>query len=188
MLAERGVPRKPPTATYQTRVRDYSGIERAVGDAALSAYAQLYGRVQRKLFSEVMAGRSAASLKNEYLGRYGIPARMFNGVRISMEGKVASVKEQRKLRLDSFGKRIVAAEREIAKVARGGRWDQVHQKRRRLTNLRARLAGLQDDVTAGRVRLCFGSKRLWRRQHHLAENGYASHEEWLQRLAGRSQR
>ena len=179
MLAERGVPRKPPTATYQTRIRDYSGIERAVGDAALSAYAQLYGRVQRKLFSEVMAGRSAASLKNEYLGRYGIPARMFNGVRISLEGKVASVKEQRKLRLDSFGKRIVAAEREIAKVARGGRWDQVHQKRRRLTNLRARLAGLQDDVAAGRVRLCFGSKRLWRRQHNLAENGYSSHEEWL---------
>ena len=29
-------------------------------------------------------------------------------------------------------------------------------------------------------RLCFGSKRLWRKQHHLEANGYASHEEWLQ--------
>jgi len=29
------------------------------------------------------------------------------------------------------------------------------------------------------VRLCFGSKRLWRKQRHLAENGYSSHEEWL---------
>ena len=32
---------------------------------------------------------------------------------------------------------------------------------------------------AGRVRLCFGSKRLWRKQYHLETNGYASHEEWL---------
>ena len=29
------------------------------------------------------------------------------------------------------------------------------------------------------MRLCFGSKRLWRKQHHLAENGYSRHEEWL---------
>jgi len=27
--------------------------------------------------------------------------------------------------------------------------------------------------------LCFGSKRLWRKQHNLPENGYSSHEEWL---------
>ena len=29
------------------------------------------------------------------------------------------------------------------------------------------------------MRQRFGSKRLWRKQHHLAENGYASHQEWL---------
>ena len=29
------------------------------------------------------------------------------------------------------------------------------------------------------MRLCFGPKRLWRKQHHLEANGYASHEEWL---------
>ena len=49
--AENSVPKKPLTATYQTPVRDYSGIERAVGDAALSNYAELYGQVQRKLFA-----------------------------------------------------------------------------------------------------------------------------------------
>ena len=32
---------------------------------------------------------------------------------------------------------------------------------------------------AERVRLCFGSKRLWRKQHHLEQNGYASHDEWI---------
>ena len=38
---------------------------------------------------------------------------------------------------------------------------------------------LESDVASGRVRLCFGSKRLWRKQHHLKANGYGSHEAWL---------
>ena len=118
-------------------------------------------------------------LKSEYLKRYGIPARMFNGVRVSLEGKVASVKEQQKLRVDSLGRQIARAERQIADAAQRGRWDQVHQRRRRLAALQWQRAGLQDDVEAERVRLCFGSQRLWRRQHNLAENGYSSHEEWL---------
>ena len=80
--------------TYQTRIADYGGVNRAVGDAALDAYAELYGRVERKLFAEVAAGRLATSLKSVYLQRHGIPARMFNAVRVLLEGKVASVKEQ----------------------------------------------------------------------------------------------
>ena len=87
---------RSPMATYQDRIRDYVGMERVDGDAALSAYAELYGRVERKVFSEVSAGRSAASLKGGYQKRYGIPARMFNGVRVSLEGKVASAREQQK--------------------------------------------------------------------------------------------
>ena len=67
-----------------------------------SAYAELYGRVERKLFAAVAAGRSAAALKSEYLQRHGIPARMFNGLCVSLEGQVASVKEQQKRQLDSL--------------------------------------------------------------------------------------
>ena len=159
--------RSSPVATYQTRICDYGGMERAAGDGALSAYAELYGRVERKLFAEVAAGRSAASLKSEYLKRYGIPARMFNAVRVSLEGKVASVREQQKLRLDSLGRRIARAQRQIAGAAEHGRWDQVHQKRRRLATLQSRLAALEDDIEQERVRLCFGSKRLWHKQHNL---------------------
>ena len=45
-----------PMVTYQTRICDYGGMERSAGDAALSAYAELYGLVERKLFAEVAAG------------------------------------------------------------------------------------------------------------------------------------
>ena len=157
--------------TYQTRVSVYAGRDRAGGDAALAACGELYGRVQRKLFAAFAAGRSVASLKGEYLREYGIPARMFNGVRVSVEGKIASVREGMKLRLDDLERRIARAERQVSKAVRKGRRQQAHQKRRRLANLRCRLTGLEADIAEGRVRLCFGSKRLWRQQRRLGANG-----------------
>ena len=170
---------EPLVSTYQTRIADYADMNRVVGDAALDAYAELYGRVERNLFAEVAAGRSATSLKSVYLQRYGIPARMFNAVRVLLEGKVASVREQQKLRLDDLQRRIARAERQVSDAAERGRLDQVHQKKQRLANLRHRLATLEADIASGRVRLCFGSKRLWRKQHDLDANSYASHQEWL---------
>ena len=167
------------TGTYQTRTVDYAGLDRSAGDAVLAAYGELYGRVQRKLFAEVGAGRSTTSLKSAYLKRHGIPARMFNAVRVSLDGKISSVRETMGLRRESLQRRIARAEQQIADAAEHGRLDQVHQKKRRLANLRHRLAALEADIAAGRVRLCFGSKRLWRKQDQLAENGYGSHEEWL---------
>ena len=166
-------------STYQTRIADYGDVEPTHGEAALAAYAELYGGVQRKLFADFSAGELPASLKRVYLQRYGIPARMFNGLRVSLEGKVSSVRETMVLRRDSLQRRIARAECEMEKAVKGGRRAQVHHKRRRLANLRCRLAGLEADVAAGRVRLCFGSKRLWRKQHDLEVNGYGSHEEWL---------
>ena len=166
-------------ATCQTRISLYAGVERGDGDAALSAYAELYGQVERKLFAQVASGKSAASLKSAYLKGHGIPARMFNAVRVSVEGKVASVRRQQKLQADRLWRRIARAEAQLAGGERHGRLDQAHRKRRRPANLRHPLAQLESDIAASRVRLCFGSKRLWRKQHHLEANGYGSHEEWL---------
>ena len=166
-------------ATYQTRIADYAGMARESGDSALSACAELYGQVQRKLFAEMAAGRSAVSLKSTYLERYGIPARMFNAVRVSLQGKAVSVRKGQKLQADSLRRRISRAEKQIAQAEQRGRLEQVHHKRRRLASLERRLARLEADLAAGRLRLCFGSKRLWRKQQRLEVNGYGSHEAWL---------
>lgn len=167
-------------ATCQTRIVAYAGVDRSTGDAALSAYAELYGRLQRKLFAETAVGKPAVSLKSAYLGRFSIPARMFNAVRVSLEGKARSVRESQKLRVDDLRRRIARAKKRIAKARKDGRLDRAHHKRRRLANLEHRLKVLETETKAGLVRLCFGSKALWRRQHHLDANGYASHEEWLE--------
>ena len=48
---------------------------------------------------------------------------MFNGVRVSLEGNVASVKEQQKRRSDSLARRIARAEHQISDAAERGRSD-----------------------------------------------------------------
>ena len=170
---------KCPPATWQTRISDFDGIDPTVGEGLLSAYTELYGRIQRKLFAEVSEGRSAPWLKQEYLQRYRIPARMFNGVRVSLEGKSTSVKQVMELHRDELQRRIARAQGQIAQAGDGARPARLHQKCRRLGNLKNSLERLESDIGAGRIRLCFGSRRLWRKQHALEANGYTSHEEWL---------
>ena len=174
VTAGKGLP-----ATYQTRISDFAGMGRTTGDALLSAYAELYCRIERKLFSQVAAGRSAPSVKQEYLGRYGIPARMFNAVRVSLEGKVASVREQQLVRRDELKRRIARAQKQIAQAGPTALEGWRHQKQRRLGNLHTKLEKLDSDIESGRIRLCFGSRRLWRKQHALGANGYSDHGEWL---------
>ena len=158
-------------ATYQTRIEG--------NDAALSAYAALYGRVQRRLFAAVSSGRSAASLKSAYLREYGIPARMFNAVRVSLEGKVSGARESQLLHVETLKGLVRRAGKELAGARKKGDRHGVHQKMRRLDNLRSRLAGVEADMAAGLVRLCFGGRKLWRGQYNLEANGYGSHAEWL---------
>ena len=174
VTAGKGLP-----ATYQTRISDFAGMDRPAGDALLSSYAELYCRIQRKLFAQVAAGRSAPSLKQEYLGRYRLPARMFNAIRVSLEGKVASVREQQLLRRDDLQRRIARAQKQIDQAGPTALEGWRHQKQRRLGNLKGRLEKLDSDIESGRIRLCFGSRRLWRKQHALGANGYSNHAEWL---------
>ena len=154
--------------TYQTRISDYRDVDRLDGDATLAAYGELYGRVQRKLFAAFAAGRSVTSLKGEYLREYGIPARMFNAVRVSLEGKIASVREAQKLHRDTLQRRIARAERQISDAWEQSRWQQVHQKRRRLGNLQSKLAGLEADSRQGEYGFvsgqsgCGASSITWR--------------------------
>jgi IS605 OrfB family transposase len=54
----------------------------------------------------------------------------------------------------------------------------IHQKKRKLHRIKARLEQLQEDKSKGKIRLCFGSKELFRKQFEFKKNGYASFEKW----------
>ena len=157
--------------TYQTR------IDR--NEDALSAYAELFGVLQRRLFADVCSGHPSASLKSDYIRRYGIPARMFNAIRVSLEGRMSAASESQKLHRQTLEGLIARAEKQLSSLVGRATPQELHQKRRRLANLKRRMRNVSADTDAGRLRLCFGSKKLWRSQYHLEANGYRSHAEWL---------
>ena len=159
------------TFTYQTRIN--------CNEDALSAYASLFSVLQRRLFADVSAGKPAASLKSDYIRGHGIPARMFNALRITLEGRMSAARESQKLHRSTLEGLIARSEKQFRSLIGRASPHKIHQKHRRLQNLRHRLRRVDEDIEAGRRRLCFGSKRLWRAQYNLETNGYADHAEWL---------
>ena len=101
----------------------------------------------------------------------------FNAARVSLEGKITSVKGVMELRRDELEGRIARGQRQFAGASPGAGREWLHQKRRRLGNLKARLERLESDLKYGRISLCFGSRKLWRKQYALEANGYTGHEE-----------
>ncbi|EQD27258.1 IS605 family transposase OrfB, partial [mine drainage metagenome] len=160
--------------TYQTRI--LASVEHS---ARLDAYAVLYGQAERSLFAALQAGKPLNALKSDFLKRFGLTARQFNAIRINLEGQIASIKERRPGLIHEAGVRIQKAGKVISKLARVAPGsNKLHQKKRRLSTLRARLAAMQSDHESGTIRLCFGSQRLFRAQFDREANGYADHATW----------
>lgn len=163
-----------PVFTYQTRFP----ADPAVG-AVLSAYADLYGRVERTLFAALAAGGNAGKLKPEFQRRFGLTARQYNAVAINLKGKIASIQARRPELISEAETRVAKAKKVIAKLEKQAQGsNKLHQKKRRLSTLEARLSQMKSDQAAGKVRLCFGSKKLFRTQFDLEANGYDNHAQW----------
>lgn len=181
--------------TFQTRL-DTSAAQ----DAALSAIARLMSSIERQLYVQCRKGRSMASLKNETLARYQIPARYFNAAKASLEGKVRSVMTNLKNAEASYDRRIRTKIKQIkTRQKKLGKEEDpekharlrfgLHQSKRRLATLESRQARIRQRLKDNNPAICFGSKALFRKQCHLEENGYHSHEDWQQdwRAARQSQ-
>src|SRR5580658_156119 len=162
------------TFTYQTRlVIDESTAK------ILDNCAKTFSCIERRLFADISAGKIAADLKSEYLKKYQITARHFNAIRVQIEGKISSIKERQPQLIVEVGSKIQAVIKTIKKLEKKPATDKLHQKKRLLFNLQQKEKQLKLDQEVGKVRLCFGSKNLFRAQFNLEANGYDSQEEWL---------
>ena len=174
--------------TYQTRFT--ADLEQA---ALLARYVDEYGTVERTLFAETIAkGIRPESVKNAYLRRFSITGRQFNAVCRLLKGKVKSIKELRKDHIRDLKTKLKKTASAIRKLEKKLKQKKLyatkkresmafalHQKKRRHARLQSKLVRAQADHMAGKVSICFGSKKLFNAQHHLDDNGYASHEAWL---------
>ncbi|MEM5386497.1 transposase [Paraburkholderia phymatum] len=165
----------PRCYTYQSRP-----VVSVAQAAWLDGYAALYGRAERSLFAALQAGgKDVNTIKREFLLRFGLTARQFNAMRIGLQGKVDSIDALRSERVAGLNKQIRRAATYVGKLEKSAPGtSKLHQKRRRLGILQAKLEQIQTDQKTGHVRLCFGSRKLFRAQFALAQNGYTSHAEW----------
>lgn len=72
------------TFTYAARITGQQPV--------LDSFAKLFGSVERKLYVDrVHRDTNINELKSRYIAQYGITARQFNSMRISVDGKIKSV-------------------------------------------------------------------------------------------------
>ncbi|WP_257282903.1 IS200/IS605 family accessory protein TnpB-related protein [Endozoicomonas sp. SESOKO1] len=172
--------------TFQTRLNIS-----AAQNVALSAIAALMSSIERGLYVQWRKGQSLASLKNKTIARYRIPARYFNAAKASLEGKIRSVMSNLANTEDSYQCRIKAKHRQLKKQTKALNKEEnpqkraqlrfgLHQSKRRLSTLKARLPGIQQRLENNDPAICFGSKVLFKKQFHLEKNGYCCHSEWQQ--------
>ncbi len=157
--------------TYQARIPP---VPRE--DKFLLAYSTLFSKAERTLFARLSAGGDTVELKREFQPLFGISARQFNAMSAELTGKIKSIKERRIGLIKEAEQRITRAKKVLKKIADPTKR---HNKRRRIETLQTRLTAMKADHEAGKVRLCFGSKKLFNAQFHLEGNGYADRDEWL---------
>lgn len=160
----------PKVFTYQSRL-----VLNSASNAILDLYGVLYGKVERTLFTDLQKGKELNTLKREYLLQFGITARQFNGCRITLQGKIESVKECCLLNIEELKDKIAALEKKLPKIRCKFK---KHFKHRKLVSLKQKLASLELEKEKGQVSLCFGGKKLFHAQYNLEKNGYRSLEEW----------
>lgn len=165
-----------PKATYQARVNEFKDVSYDQGIRALIDYAELQGHMGRKLFAEIMAGESAAELTKIYPKKYGTSVRVYDSIKKLIEGNISAEKALQKDHSKNLETRIKKLNKEIKKNTKAF---QIHNKKRKLNILQTKHNKLLDDQNTDKVRIAFGSKKLWRKQFNLEINNYKDHQEWL---------
>ncbi len=156
--------------TFETRIAiDELSFE------ILTAYAGLFAKIEHHLFKEIISNTDPNVCKQKFLQRFGITGRQYNACKVVLKGKIDSIKERRDAQIIDIEEKVQALNSKIKKIKNPFT---AHQKKRRLYNLKTKLAQLKVDKSQNIVRLCFGSKKLFSAQFFLKENGYASQEEW----------
>lgn len=162
------------TLTYQTRPMLNEWHQMVLCECAC-----LLNTVERALYAEVAKGKTSASCKNAFLKIYGITARQFNACRVSLEGKIAACKAGQEQAVFSLKQQIASLDKKVRNLEKKpSKRFVLHQKKRRMVNLSNRLASMEEDRKQGRVRLCFGGKKLFRAQFHLEKSGFISQLQW----------
>ena len=170
--------RKSQSFTYQTRISANDFQLQFLKDTA-----KHLSKIEHALLADFERGKNIQKLKSLYLQRHEITARQFNAIRIGLEGKIRSIQVLRndnlnviKVKIQKIRKIINRIKKNKIRIKNADRI--LHQKNRALAIQEHKHMRLSFQIQQGKIGLCFGSKKLFKRQFNLESNDYQSHDDW----------
>lgn len=198
------MPKTSKTFTLETRLDRYSSNELM---EYFSALVPFYAKIYRSVWQEVMhnsisilSGKNKSSY-NTYLQRkFYISKRMVNSIIADVVGTYNAMLELKKYELSQLDGKIDGSHKKLEKynlrlkrfknadINKLSKQDRrtykrlrfaVWQRLRRINRLKQKRDVLERNIQSGKVSVCFGTKKLFKAQWFLEENGFTSHKEWL---------
>jgi IS605 OrfB family transposase len=167
-------------------------------NAQLDGFAQYYAKHLHLLYAHVAAhGGAARDHKTEFSHKHGLSARLFNALAIELQGVMDGTRELLKESKKDTQRQITSTRAALrksdaidTKLADGTlkftkKEGYVRHIRRagklrlRLTKLLLKLPRILERLAAKVPGIGFGSRKLFKKQFFLEENGYADHAAWL---------
>jgi IS605 OrfB family transposase len=164
------------TRTFHTNLETLSTSD----EILLQNCATLLSKVERNIFAYYQANKKVTC--DKFLTKFGITVRHYNGCNIEIQGLIASNLSNLKNHIAELKIQIKTLEKVIDKIEDQKKPNRfkLHYKKRKLYNKKQKLSKLEEDLKNKKVRVAFGSKKLFQAQHNLKENGYSSKKEWYQ--------
>lgn len=110
--------------------------------------------------------------KPNFMRRFDFTSRQYNALKFTLDGMESSIRKLRPGQRADLKHRIEAV---AHKIDRESKPSKIHHLKRRMARLEYRSARLGQESDP---RICFGSRKFFNAQHHLEENGIASHAQW----------
>lgn len=136
-----------------------------------------YGSMKRRLFARV-AARVFDAMAIELQGLIDGMRKLLVSERKSLRNGIRQLEKQltvRRIRLEALAEdRLRMLPQRKAKLRLT-----THQNALRLSKLTVRLVRVECRLAGNVPGICFGSRKLFRQQHHLELTGFGSREAWL---------
>ncbi len=153
----------------------------------LDSMANLYSAIEKQMHVALLSGEKINVIEKRLQSEYQVDSTTVRNVYHDLKGKHSGILELRKTQIKEVKSTINSIKKSIhtqqkrykTKLKKQQNTSKqrfiIHQKKRRLVRLQQKFEKLQ----SSRISLCFGTKKLFKAQYHLEENGYSHHQEWL---------
>lgn len=175
------------------------GIETKIDShPALEQLGFLYESIRRTALSDLQKGKTEKEIEKSYQDRFDLQWAWSDSIATDANSTFKQLKTAKKLNLARISAQITKKTKKakntqknleslLKKAEKKGMTARhCHRFYLRLLGFKSKvnkIASLKKDLdklkTTQRLHICFGSRKLFKAQYHLKENGYENHQEWL---------